>query len=36
MLKIIDWITPVRVSEETEESGLDTVLHGEPAYDDSL
>jgi Amt family ammonium transporter len=36
MLKIIDWITPVRVSEETEESGLDIVLHGEQAYDDTL
>ena len=34
MLIIINYITPVRVSEETEMAGLDEALHGEKAYDD--
>jgi Amt family ammonium transporter len=33
LLKVINWITPVRVPEEAEEHGLDTELHGENAYD---
>ena len=32
MLHLIDNVTPVRVSEETEQSGLDEALHGESAY----
>jgi Amt family ammonium transporter len=36
MLKVIDWITPVRVTVETEAAGLDLVLHGENAYMDAL
>ena len=32
MLWIIDRFTPVRVSQEMEESGLDEGLHGETAY----
>ncbi len=37
MLFVIDRITPVRVSEAQEESGLDDALHGESAYlDDSI
>jgi Amt family ammonium transporter len=32
ILKAIDRIVPVRVSEEVEAQGLDEVLHGEPAY----
>jgi Amt family ammonium transporter len=31
MLRVIDWITPVRVGEEAE-SGLDEAMHGEIAY----
>jgi len=31
MLRVIDWITPVRVGEEAE-SGLDEAMHGEVAY----
>jgi len=33
MLILINLITPVRVSEEHEKSGLDEALHGEQAYD---
>jgi len=37
MLAIINRITPVRVSEAQEASGLDESLHGEQAYlDDSI
>lgn len=32
LLKIIDKITPVRVSDNEQELGLDNVLHGESAY----
>jgi Amt family ammonium transporter len=32
ILKVINLIVPVRVSEEVEARGLDEVLHGEPAY----
>jgi ammonium transporter, Amt family len=31
MLRVIDWITPVRVGEDAE-SGLDEAMHGEIAY----
>jgi ammonium transporter, Amt family len=31
MLRVIDWVTPVRVGEEAE-SGLDAAMHGEIAY----
>jgi ammonium transporter, Amt family len=31
MLRVIDWVTPVRVGEEAE-SGLDEAMHGEIAY----
>jgi Amt family ammonium transporter len=31
MLRVIDWITPVRVGPEAEQ-GLDEVMHGESAY----
>lgn len=34
MLIIINLITPVKVSEEIEKSGLDEALHGERAYDE--
>ncbi len=34
MLIIINYITPVRVSEEEEKAGLDHALHGEKAYDE--
>jgi len=34
MLAIINKITPVRVSEVEEKSGLDLALHGEKAYDE--
>ncbi|WP_445475620.1 ammonium transporter [Methanococcoides methylutens] len=33
MLKMIDTITPVKVSEEHESLGLDWAIHGENAYD---
>jgi ammonium transporter, Amt family len=33
MLKLINKVTPVRVSTEAEDKGLDTALHGETAYD---
>jgi Amt family ammonium transporter len=32
MLVVINWITPVRVSESDEKMGLDDSLHGEKAY----
>lgn len=34
MLVIINFITPVKVSKEVEEAGLDKSLHGEAAYDE--
>jgi Amt family ammonium transporter len=34
MLKVIDWVTPVRVTEGEEQIGLDSSLHGEHAYED--
>ena len=34
MLVIINFITPVKVSKEVEEAGIDKSLHGEVAYDD--
>jgi Amt family ammonium transporter len=34
MLVVINFITPVKVSESDEEFGLDQSLHGEKAYDD--
>jgi Amt family ammonium transporter len=36
MLKVIDWITPVKVTEGDEEIGLDSSLHGEHAYEDAF
>jgi len=33
MLALINYITPVRVSESDEMTGLDTSIHGEQAYD---
>jgi ammonia channel protein AmtB len=33
MLRIIDAFTPVKVSEASEEIGLDESLHGEHAYE---
>ena len=33
MLKVINFITPVKVSKEEEEIGVDDVLHGEVAYE---
>jgi Amt family ammonium transporter len=33
MLKLINYITPVKVSHQDEIAGLDSVLHGEIAYD---
>jgi ammonium transporter, Amt family len=32
MLKLIDFVTPVRVAESVESDGLDASLHGETAY----
>jgi Amt family ammonium transporter len=34
MLTIINYITPVKVNSEDEDSGLDASLHGERAYDE--
>ena len=34
MLIIINAITPVRISKEVEQQGLDVGLHGERAYDE--
>lgn len=36
MLKMINKITPVRVSEEEQETGVDTILHGENAYEEHV
>ena len=33
ILKVVSLITPVRVSEEEEYEGLDTVMHNERGYD---
>jgi ammonium transporter, Amt family len=35
MLWLIDGVTPIKVDQAAEESGLDTALHGETAYLDS-
>lgn len=34
MLRIINFVTPVKVSKQEEEAGLDSSLHGELAYDE--
>ena len=34
MLVIINFITPVKVDEEAEKTGLDYAIHGEKAYDE--
>ena len=34
MLVVINFITPVRVSDEMQKQGLDMALHGEVAYDE--
>jgi ammonia channel protein AmtB len=34
MLIIINFITPVRVSQADELAGLDNAIHGEKAYDE--
>ena len=34
MLIVINFITPVKVSESDEKLGLDVALHGEKAYDE--
>jgi len=36
MLKLIDFVTPVRLTKEEEEIGLDEILHGETAYTDAM
>jgi len=36
MLVIINFITPVKVTEEHEEKGLDAAIHGETAYDEGV
>lgn len=36
MLIVINWITPVKVDENTERVGLDEALHGEKAYDEGV
>ena len=36
MLALINYITPVRVSEEQETSGIDYSVHGEKAYDEGV
>jgi len=33
LIKIVGWITPLRVDVETETGGLDLIVHGERAYD---
>ena len=33
LIKLVGLITPIRVDEETERTGLDLVVHGERAYD---
>jgi Amt family ammonium transporter len=36
MLRIIDWFTPVKVTKENEQTGLDSSLLGEQAYEDGF
>ena len=36
MLRVIDFVTPVRLTKEEEEKGLDSILHGETAYTDAI
>lgn len=36
MLVVINFITPVKVTEEHEEQGLDAAIHGETAYDEGV
>ena len=36
MLVLINFITPVKVSENEEDKGLDDALHGEKAYDEGV
>lgn len=36
MLKIINLVTPVKVTIEEEIAGLDSSLHGEIAYEDEV
>jgi Amt family ammonium transporter len=36
MLRIIDWFTPVKVTHENEQTGLDSSLLGEQAYEDGF
>jgi ammonium transporter, Amt family len=36
MLILINFITPVRVSEEAEKKGIDETEHGERAYDEGV
>ena len=33
IVKVVGWITPLRVDQETEVNGLDLAVHGERAYD---
>jgi len=33
IVKVVGWITPLRVDQETEINGLDLAVHGERAYD---
>jgi Amt family ammonium transporter len=34
VLKLINYITPVKVTKQEEEAGMDASLHGEIAYED--
>ncbi|MBI5404020.1 MAG: ammonium transporter [Ignavibacteriae bacterium] len=36
MLKLINFVTPVSLTKEEEEIGLDEILHGETAYTDAM
>ncbi len=36
MLKLINFVTPVKVSQEAEDVGLDDSIHGEKAYDEGV
>lgn len=36
MLKLIDFVTPVKMTQNEEKIGLDEVLHGETAYTDAI
>ena len=36
MLRLINLVTPVRIDEHTQETGLDQSLHGEEAYSGAL